>query len=394
MTRKYFVGLLVPLLLLCGCDNATDNKAGGEIAVGYVDIKAENITLETELSGRVAASVTSEVRPQITGIIQKMLFKEGSIVRAGQPLYQIDSATYRASYNQTIASLKNARVALAAAEAKARRYESLSDIEAVSQQDRDDVLAEARQARAAVELAQANLQSNAINLRYTSIKAPISGRIGASTYTKGALVTASQTEPLATIRQLDPIYVNIQQSAAQILRLRKALANGDLFPATADVTIVLEDASSYPIKGQLQFGEPLVDETTGTVTLRATVANPQALLLPGMYVTAILPEAEVQGAILAPQQGVKRSATGKSTAFVIDKENKAVKRTLVVDRAIGNKWLVTSGLKAGDKLIVEGLDKVKEGVSLKPVKLKLPEGSGAPTIIDNGSKADAEADNK
>lgn len=394
MLRKYYTGLLVPLLLLCGCDNATDNKANGEIAVGYVEITQENVTLETELSGRVAASVTSEVRPQITGIIQKMLFKEGSVVRAGQPLYQIDSATYRASYNQTSAALKNARIALAAAEAKARRYESLGDIEAVSKQDRDDVLAEARQARAAVELAQANLQSNAINLRYTSIKAPISGRIGASAYTKGALVTASQSEPLATIRQLDPIYVTIQQSAAEILRLRKALANGDLFPATADVSIVLEDASVYPIKGQLQFGEPVVDETTGTVTLRATVANPQALLLPGMFVTAILPEAEVQGAILAPQQGVQRSATGKSTAYVIDNDNKAAKRTLVVDRAVGNKWLVTSGLQAGDKLIVEGLDKIKDGVPLKPVKLKLPEGSGAPTVIENGSKADTKADKK
>ncbi|WP_417590443.1 efflux RND transporter periplasmic adaptor subunit [Parasphingorhabdus sp.] len=394
MLRKYYVGLLVPLLLLSSCDNATDNRANAEIAVGYVDITQENITLETELSGRVSASVTSEVRPQITGIIQKMLFKEGSVVRAGQPLYQIDSATYRASYNQTSAALKNARIALAAAEAKARRYESLGDIEAVSKQDRDDVLAEARQARAAVELAQANLQSNAINLRYTSIKAPISGRIGASAYTKGALVTASQSEPLATILQLDPIYVTIQQSAAQILRLRKALANGNVFPATADVSIVLEDASVYPIKGQLQFSEPVVDETTGTVTLRATVANPQALLLPGMYVTAVLPEAEVQGAILAPQQGVKRSATGKSTAYVIDKDGKAAKRTLAVDRAIGNKWLVTSGLKAGDKLIVEGLDKIKEGVSLKPVKLKLPEGSGAPTVIENGSNADTKADKK
>lgn len=394
MKRKYFAGLLVPLLLLYGCDNSTSDKTDGEISVGYVDVTQENITLETELSGRVAASVTSEVRPQITGIIQKMLFKEGSVVRAGQPLYQIDSAAYRASYNQTSASLKNARVTLAAAEAKARRYSSLSEIEAVSQQDRDDVMAEAQQARAALELAQANLQSNAINLRYTSITAPISGRIGASAYTKGALVTASQADPLATIRQLDPIYVSIQQSAAQILRLRKALANGDAIPSTADVRIILEDDSTYPIEGKLQFGEQVVDETTGTVTLRATVSNPQTLLLPGMYVTVILPEAEVQGAILIPQQGVTRSASGKDTAYVIDKDNKAAKRTLVVDRAIGNKWLITSGLKVGDKLLVEGLDKVKDGVSLKPVKLKLPEGSGAPTIIDSNAQSKAKADKK
>lgn len=354
------------LMLLAACSQEKAPKQG-PVEVGVVTLSAQNVTVASELPGRTVSTSMSEVRPQVSGIIQKRLFTEGSMVRAGQPLYQIDQRLYRASRDEALATLASAQATAAAAQAKAQRYRSLGDTEAVSAQDRDDVIATARQAQAAVQQARASLQTSNVNLEFTLVRAPISGRIGRTLFTPGALVTASQTDPLTTIQQLDPIYVDVTQSSAQLLALRRSLASGKTLPASATIRLKLEDGSDYPLEGRIEFAEPIVDPDSGTVTLRARFPNPDGLLLPGMFVRVVAPQSVVPNAILAPQQGIARDPKGNATALVVTKANKVEQRTVTAAQAIGDKWLITAGLKAGDRLIVEGTDKVQPDATVKPV---------------------------
>jgi membrane fusion protein (multidrug efflux system) len=364
---------LLALLALAGC-GPKQQSAPPPAEVGIVTLAAGPVTLETELTGRTNATLQSDVRPQVSGIIKARLFEEGALVRAGQQLYQIDPALYRDARDQAVAQLQSARATAVSAQAKAARYSGLRDIEAVSRQAIDDAVAAAGEARAAVALAQANLQTARTNLGYTTIAAPISGRIGRSTVTPGALVTAGQADALATIQQLDPIYVDITQSSAKLLELRHSLARGSVLPASATVRLTLEDGSRYPLSGRIEFTEVNVDETSGTVTIRARFPNPQGTLLPGMFVRVQMPQGVVPQAILAPQQGISRDPKGNATALVLAAGNKVELRQVVAARAIGNTWLITSGLKAGDRLIVEGTAKARPGAVVKPVAVDLAKG--------------------
>lgn len=374
MILRPFPAAALPLLLLvtgCGSDSGQQAAAPGAVEVGVVALVAQPVTTTTELTGRTAATMTAEVRPQVDGIIKARLFKEGTFVRAGQPLYQIDARLYRATRDQVAAQLASAQAAAVTAQAKAARYGRLQNADAVARQDVDDAVALAREAQATIRQYRATLNSANVNLGFTRVVAPISGRIGRSAYTQGALVTAAQTTALATISQLDPIYVDIQQSSAAVLDLRESLANGGALPASARVRLTLENGRAYPLAGTFEFGEAAVDTSTGTVTLRARFANPDALLLPGMFVRVTVPQTVVRNGILAPQQGITRDAKGNATALVVDASNKVVQRQVTTAQAIGDKWLVTAGLKAGDRLIVQGSDKAPVGATVKPVAVKL-----------------------
>ena len=354
------------MMMLAACSQEKAPKKG-PVEVGVVTLTARNVTVDSELPGRTVSTLMSEVRPQVSGIIQKRLFTEGALVSAGQPLYRIDQRLYRASRDEALATLASAQATAAAAQAKAQRYRSLGDTEAVSAQDRDDVIATARQAQAAVQQARATLQTSNVNLEFTLVRAPISGRIGRTLFTPGALVTASQADPLTTIQQLDPIYVDVTQSSAQLLALRRSLASGKTLPASATIRLKLDDGSDYPLEGRIEFAEPIVDPDSGTVTLRARFPNPDGLLLPGMFVRVVAPQSVVPNAILAPQQGITRDAKGNATALVVGNGNKVERRTVTAAQAIGDTWLITAGLKAGDRLIVEGTDKVQPDAAVKPV---------------------------
>jgi len=371
-SRSLFgLSLIACALGLAGCGEKKP-PARGPVEVGVQVLASGPVTVSTELPGRTASTMMSEVRPQVAGVIQKRLFEEGSYVRAGQPLYQIDPSLYQAAHNEARAALSSAQATFAAAQARAARYRALADGEAVSRQDRDDALATARQAEAAVGQARAHLDTAGINLRFTKVYAPISGRIGRSLVTPGALVTANQTDALTTIQQLDPIYVDITQSSAKLLQLRRALASGQVLPASATIRLKLDDGTDYPQSGTIEFTEPIVDPNSGTVTLRARFPNPDGLLMPGMFVRVVAPQSVVPNAILAPQRGVSRDAKGAATALVVTRDNKVERRTIAVDHAIGDKWLVTEGLKAGDRIIVEGVNRVAVGDTVKPV----PVGAG------------------
>ena len=313
---------------------------------------------------------TSDVRPQVNGIIIGRPFVEGSNVRQGQLLYQIDPAPYRAALNQARAQQANAEANLATARIKSERYADLVKINAVSRQDNDDALAAFKQAAATVQQEKAAVEAAAINLGYTRVTAPISGRIDRSAFTKGALVTSGQANALTTIQRLDPIYVDVTQSAAEMLKLRQAMEAGRLTkggPATARVRLILDDGSTYPIEGRLQFSEVTVDQTTGTVTLRAIFGNPRALLLPGLFVRAEVVEGVDSAGILAPQTAVSRDERGRPTALIVDSANHVQARVLTTGRTVGDQWLVTSGLASGDRLIVEGLQSAKPGMAAKVV---------------------------
>lgn len=360
-------------LLLNGCGKT--QPAGATIPapppeVGVVVIQPQRVALTTELAGRTAAYLVAEVRPQVNGIVQKRLFTEGSDVKAGQVLYQIDPSTYRAAHASARASLSRAEATLVSARLKAERYRELVKINAVSQQDYDDAHAALKQAEADVEACKAALESARINLAYTRITAPISGRIGRSLITTGALMTANQATPLATIQQLSPAYVDITQSSAELLRLKHALASGQMKgggQGGTRVRLFLEDGTPYPQEGELKFSDVTVDQSTGSVTLRCVFPNPKQLLLPGMYVRAVIREGISDDAILAPQRGVTRNPAGKPSALVVGADGKVESRVLTVSRTIGDSWLVTEGLKAGDRLIVEGTQKAKPGATVKVV---------------------------
>ena len=366
-TKLHRLSALALLLVLAACAAKPAKPPPRTPEVGYVVITTQTVPLMIELAGRTSAYETSEVRPQVNGVIKARRFVEGSIVHQGQTLYEIDPSLYRAAVAQAQANLANAEATREAAEAKAARYKPLADIEAVSKQDYTDARAAANQAAAQVAQTRAALETARINLRFTNVPAPISGRIGRSLVTTGALVTSGQATALTTIQRLDPIFVDIQQSSADLLALRRALAAGGVAPATAAVRLTLEDGSDYGSLGRVEFAEPVVDQNTGTVTLRATFPNPKGLLLPGMYVRARFIQSMAQNAILAPQEGVSRDPRGNATVYLVGPGNKAVSRAVRADRTVGDKWLVTEGLAPGDKVIVEGLEKVKPNQPVRPV---------------------------
>jgi membrane fusion protein (multidrug efflux system) len=369
-------------LLLASCGGSDPQAGGGRggrggpqgpAQVGYVVVQQGSAPIQQELTGRVAAYRVSEVRPQVSGVILRRLFREGSVVRQGQTLYQIDPSVYSAQAAQAAANLQSARASSEAARARAARYKPLAEMEAVSKQDYTDALAQARQADASVAQNSAALRSANINLRFTRVPAPITGRISLSNVTEGALVTANQADSLATITRLDPVYVDIQQSAADLLALRQALARGGAVPTVAQVRLKLPDGSDYGYSGSVEFSQVLVSQDTGTVTIRARFPNPQAILLPGMFVTAYFAQAVNTSAFLVPQQAVTRDPKGNATLFVVGPGNKAVERVVVADRTQGAYWVVTQGLAPGEKVITQGTANLKDGAPIKPVPASAPQ---------------------
>jgi membrane fusion protein (multidrug efflux system) len=363
--------LALATVTTAGCGGPSAPQQQQAVEVGVVTLKAQPVTVSTSLSGRTAATAVAEVRPQVDGIIQTRLFTEGSVVKAGQPLYQIDARLYKATLDTSRAQLENAQATLYSAQAKARRYGTLGETDAVSAQDRDETIASARAATASVHQYQAAIRTAQVNLGFTKVYAPITGRIGRSAFTQGALVTSGQSDALATIQQLDPIFVDITQSSSDLLKLRKSLAKGTIMPGSTAVTLTLEDGTQYPQQGTVEFNEVNVDPEAGTVTLRAKFPNPDGLLMPGMFVKVDTPQGVVRSAILAPQQGITRDAKGNGVALVVNAQGKVEQRSVVVGQAIGDKWLISSGLKAGDRLIVEGTDKTRAGATVKAVTAKL-----------------------
>ncbi|AXJ96794.1 efflux transporter periplasmic adaptor subunit [Sphingomonas sp. FARSPH] len=353
-------------LVLAACGKGGEQPpqqqgAQGPTPVGYVAVTTQPVRLTSELPGRTAAYETSDVRPQVNGLVLARLFTEGDMVRAGQPLYRIDPSPYQAQVANARAALARARAAIASSAALARRYGELVKINAIARQDYENALTTAAQARADVAAQQAAVRSAQIDLARTTIRAPISGRIGRSLFTTGALVSAAQTQALATIQRLDPIYVDIQQSSADLLKLRQQIMAGQVArDGNARVRLLLEDGTTYPIEGTLRFADVTVDPTTGSQTIRALFGNPRGLLLPGMFVRAQLVEGTQTNAILVPQRAVSRDERGKATVLVIGQGNKAEPRVLETSRTSGDNWIVTSGIKPGDKVIVEG------GMMLRP----------------------------
>ncbi|HEV2363365.1 MAG TPA: efflux RND transporter periplasmic adaptor subunit [Caulobacteraceae bacterium] len=326
--------------------------------MGVVTLAPQPVTLTTELAGRTSPFEIAEVRPQVGGIIKARLFVEGGPVRAGQVLYQIDPAQYRAALDQARGQLANAVANLADTRAKAERYAGLVKINAVSKQDYDDAEAAYKQALANVAQQKAAVETAAINLGWTSVKAPIAGRAGISAVTKGALVTPSQANALTTVQRLDPIYVDMVQSAAQVTALRRQIDAGRLVtggPDSAEVRLILDDGSNYPLAGALRFTDVTVDQTTGAVTLRAVFPNPQGLLLPGMFVRAQVVEATEPAGLLVPQQAVSRDPRGQASVMIVGPDGRAQLRLIDIGQAVGNQWLVQRGLAAGDRVIVQGL---------------------------------------
>jgi membrane fusion protein (multidrug efflux system) len=375
--------LLIVGAVLAGCGSGAEGGrqaggrggpgGGGPKEVGFVIVQAQNVPVINELGGRTVAFETSEVRPQVNGLVQQRLFTEGSYVKAGQPLYRIDARLYQAAANQQQANVANAQAAADAARARAARYRPLAEIEAVSQQEYTDAAAQARQAAAQVRQNQAALETARINLRFTTIRAPISGRIGRSLFTQGALVSNSQAEPLAVIQRVDPIFVDIQQSSAALTTLKRALASGGATPGSTQVRLALEDGSDYGYTGTVQFSEMTVNEATGTVTLRARFPNPQGTLLPGMFVQASFVQAVTPGAILVPQSALQRDLGGEAYVFIVGPANKAVRRNVAAERTYGTNWVVTGGLRPGDRVITQGLANLREGAPLKPVAASTPQ---------------------
>jgi membrane fusion protein (multidrug efflux system) len=371
-----FFGLTALGLAGCGASNGGGQQQNkGTPEVGVVTLQSAPVTLTTELPGRTSPYEVSDVRPQVSGIVKGRLFQEGAMVRAGQVLYRIDPAPYQAAYDQAKAQLANAVANVATLQIKAQRYADLVKINAVSRQDLDDAEAAYKQAAAMVQQQKAALEAARINLGYTRVTAPISGRIGVSSVTVGALVTADQTAALSTIQRLDPIYVDVTQSASDELRLRREIASGQIHndgAAGLAVRLRLDDGSDYGREGRLQFTDVTVDPATGAVTLRAVFPNPDGLLLPGLYVRAIVIEGVQNNGLLVPQQGVARDDKGQPTALVVDARGRADLRSLQISRAVGNQWLVTDGLHSGDRLITEGLLNVKPGQPVRAVPAGSP----------------------
>lgn len=356
--------------MLTGCG---EKKMGGPMPmpeVAVVTIQTKPVITTTELPGRTSANLIAEVRPQVSGIIQKRLFTEGSDVKEGQPLFQIDPALYQVALDNAKAALARSEAQLSTMQLRETRLKELLVEKAVSQQDYDDASAALKQVQADIQYGKASIETARINLQYTTITAPISGRIGRSNVTGGALVTAHQPLALATIQKLNPMYVDVSQSTADILRLRRQMQEGLLDQNGKNkqpVRLFLEDGREYSYKGTLKFLDVTVDPTTGSVILRMVFPNPQAVLLPGMFVRTIVQEGIHKNAILIPQQAISRDPKGNPLTQIVDKDGKVQQKQLTLDRAIGNEWLVSSGLEPGDRVIVEGTLKVRPGIPVKAV---------------------------
>jgi membrane fusion protein (multidrug efflux system) len=374
-------------VLSAGCGSQGGRPPGGmpPPQVSVVTLKPQPVTLTRELPGRISAFLVAEVRPQVSGIVKRRLFTEGASVKAGEPLYDLDDAIYRAQYNSARAALLKAQATQAAARLTAKRAAEMIKIDAVSAQDNDNAIAALGQAEADVAAAQAAVDSGAVNLAYAHLVSPISGRVGKSSVTQGALVTADQTAPMATVQQLDPIYIDVNQSSSEWLQLRQEIDAGRVQAgaAGAPTTIVLENGETYPTEGKLQFTDVTVDPTTGNFLLRVIVANPNQVLMPGMYVRALIGEGVIPQGLLAPQRAVTRDAKGGATALVVNRDGKVESREVSVSRTIGDQWLVQSGLAAGDRVIVEGLQKVQPGMPVQALEATAssaagPAGAGEP----------------
>jgi len=372
----------------CGKSEAPAPAGSAAPQVGVVVVQPHRVAITTELPGRTAATLVAEVRPQVTGIVQARRFTEGGEVKAGQVLYQIDPATYRAAHDSARASLARAEASLQTARLKAQRFKELVAIKAVSQQEADDAAAALQQGDADVAAARAAVESARINLGYTAVTSPISGRIGKSTVTEGALVTANQATALATVQKLDPVYVDVTQSSGSVLRLRRAFASGTLQRASdtaARVKLLLEDGTPYPLEGKLQFTDVTVEPSTGAIVLRALFPNPKGELLPGMYVRAIIEEGVRDNAITVPQQAVTRDSKGDATALVVGADGKVEQRRLQTARTLGDDWLIDDGIKAGDRVIVDNLQRVRPGVQVQPVERAIA--TTPPTSASGGVNA-------
>ncbi|ATO32081.1 RND efflux system, membrane fusion protein CmeA [Dickeya dianthicola RNS04.9] len=356
--------------MLTGCDNKASQggaQQGGAPEVGIITIKSQTLNIITELPGRTSAYRIAEVRPQVNGIILKRNFVEGSDVKAGTSLYQIDPATYQAQYNNAKAALVQAQANAEIAQLTVNRYKPLLGTNYVSKQDYDQAVATARQTEAAVAAAKASLDNAQISLNYTRVTAPITGRVGKSTVTEGALVSNAQATAMTTIQQLDPIYVDVTQSTNDFLRLKKELESGTLQQTNgkANVQLTLDSGTRYSQAGTLEFSDVTVDETTGSITLRAVFPNPDHNLLPGMFVRAQLDSGVTPNAILVPQQGVSRTPRGDATVMLVGEGDKVEVHSITTGQAIGDKWLVTSGVKSGDRIILTGLQKIRPGMQVK-----------------------------
>lgn len=369
------LALTLGLALLSGCKSQAEGnrKDPGPPSVGFIVVHPTVANVEVDLPGRIAAAATAEVRPQVSGIIQERLFTEGSLVRAGQPLYRIDASLYRASLAQAQANLASAQANASALEAKAARLRPLAEAGAVARQDYTDAAAAAAQARAAIRQNRATVNIAQINLRFATVPAPISGRIGRSSVTKGSLVTNAQTEPLAVISVLDPVNVDLQQSGADLIKMRQQMAAGGSAPTAADVWLVLDDGTRYAAPGRIGFSEVTADPATGTVTMRATFPNRQGLLLPGMFIHAKLAQVSQAGVFLVPQVALTRDPRGTAQVYVLSNSGTAELRPVTATRTQGDAWVVTGGLKDGDRVITQGLGKVKAGKPVKAVPASAPQ---------------------
>lgn len=359
--------IILSATLLAGCNDQDGKQAQHQQPQVTVHIvKTAPLSVTTELPGRTSAFRIAQVRPQVSGIILQRHFTEGSDVEAGQSLYQIDPATYQADYDSAKAELGKSEAAAQIAHLTVKRYVPLVGTKYISQQEYDQAIADARQADAVVVAAKASVESARINLAYTKVTSPISGRIGKSNVTEGALVTNGQTTELATVQQLDPIYVDVTQSSSDFMRLKQSVEQGNLQKenTTSNVELLMENGQPYPLKGTLQFSDVTVDESTGSITLRAVFPNPQHTLLPGMFVRARVDEGVQPDAMLVPQQGVTRTPRGDATVMVVNNDSAAETRNVIATQAIGDQWLISDGLKAGDKVIVSGLQKVHPGTKV------------------------------
>src|SRR6204780_1259745 len=378
--------------LAAGCGSQGGPPPGGMTPqVSVVTLKPQSVTLTRELPGRVSAYLVAEVRPQVSGVVKRRLFTEGGTVKAGEPLYELDDAIYRAQYNSARATLQKTQGTQEAARLTANRSAELVKIDAVSAQDNDNAIAALGQAQADVAAAQAALDSSAVNPAYAHIVSPISGRIGKSSVTQGALVTADQTAAMATVQQLDPVYVDVNQSSSEWLQLKQDIDAGRVQAGVADAptTIVLENGVTYGAQAKLQFTDVTVDPTTGNFLLRAIVANPNHVLMPGMYVRAIVGEGVMPQGLLAPQRAITRDPKGDATALVVGQDGKVEARQVKVSRTIGDQWLVENGLAAGDRVIVAGLQKAQPGITVKAVEVAPDAATQADTAATTGAAPSA-----
>jgi len=368
------IAALFPTLLVVACDRSGGPSAASQAApeVGVLTVQPRSVVITTALPGRTAPTLIAEVRPQVTGIIQRRAFEEGTVVKAGSTLYRIDPATYEAAYQNSRAAVAKATATVENSRRNLERTKELVAIKFVSQQAFDDAAATLRQNEADLEAAKAAAETARINLGYTNVVAPISGRTGRSTVTVGALVTANQQTALVSIQQLDPIYVDVTQSATEALGLKRAMASGELKRVTGEaarVKLLFEDGSTYAHEGMLQFSDVTVDASTGAITLRALFPNPEGLLLPNMYVRAVIEEGVRERALVVPQQAVTRDAKGQAVAMVVGTDDKVAPRVLQANRTIGADWLIDGGLHAGDRVIVEGLQRARPGASVRAVEV-------------------------